>query len=152
MVSTTPQPLYPRNPLNMKLRGPKTGLDVLENRTMSYPVGIPTADSNPVAIPTTLCRFLLFYNIRTKRAATYQLRRLLNCCLKERTWTEFQNYCLLECDTVWAGSNLSAFWRNLFLRYFCSEDGSKFIVNFQDLHPRKLIFIVTLENLKPGMD
>lgn len=139
--------LHPRDPLNMNLRGPKTGLDVLKNRTISFPVGIPTTDPSPVAIPTTLCRLLLFYKIRTKYAATYQLRRLQNCCLKERTWTEFENYCLSGCDAVWAGSNLPAFWRNLFLRYFFREDGSKFIANFRDLHPRKLIFIVTLTRI-----
>jgi len=49
MVNTTPQPLYPRNPLNMKLRSPQNDLDVVENRTISYPVGIPTAHSSPSA-------------------------------------------------------------------------------------------------------
>ena len=109
-----------------------------------YPLDIPTPAPSPVAIPTTLCRLLLFYKIRMTCAATYQLTRLLNCCLKERTWIEFENYCLSGCDAVWAGSNLLAFWRKLFLRYFIREDGSKFIAFFQDLHPRKLIFIVTL--------
>jgi len=48
MVTTTPQPLFPRDPLNMKLRGPKNGLDILENRTVSYPVDIPTPIPSPV--------------------------------------------------------------------------------------------------------
>lgn len=137
MVNITLQTLHPRNPLNMKLCGPKTGLGVLENRTISYPEGIPTPALSPVAIPTTLRRLLLFYKIRTNYAATYQLRRLLNCCLKEMTWIEFESYSLSGCDAVWAGRNLPTFWRNLFLRYFFREDRSKFIANFQDLLPEK---------------